>query len=79
MGKKHPDFYSCLIEFQKERDTETCMAELGLGKSVKAAPKREWIAIQERLRRIAEEYEDYKSEGRIIEYLEAMSYNVVVS
>ncbi|KAJ8680072.1 hypothetical protein QAD02_015859 [Eretmocerus hayati] len=31
VGKKHPDFYSCLKEFQEEqRDSETCLVELGL-------------------------------------------------
>lgn len=41
VGKKHQDLYYLLTEFQKEQaDSEIIIAELGLGRKVKAAPKK---------------------------------------
>ena len=41
VGKNHPDLYSALKEFQKEQaDVEIAVAELSLGRSVKAEPKK---------------------------------------
>ena len=41
MGKNHPDLYSLLKQFQNEQsDSEAMIAELSLGRLVKAAPKK---------------------------------------
>ena len=41
IAKHHPDLYSALKEFQKEQaNSEVILAELALGRSVKAAPKK---------------------------------------
>ncbi|CAD7001369.1 unnamed protein product, partial [Ceratitis capitata] len=69
-GKHHPDLYSLLREFQKEQaDTEVSIAEISLGKSVKAAPKRKWITIQKRLQGIVANYEHYRRNQDILTYL----------
>ena len=41
MEKNHPDLFSALVEFQKEQaDSEIAIAEISLGRKVKAAPKK---------------------------------------
>ena len=71
VGKSHPDLYSCLTELQKEQgNTEMELLELNLGRNVKAAPKEKWISVQVRLRRLAREYENYKSNDELMKYLE---------
>lgn len=77
MGKNHPDLYSALKEFQKEQaDTEIAVAEIGLGRKVKAAPKKKWIDFQNKIRLITLEYEDYV--GQELEFLRAIAHNIVL-
>lgn len=79
VGKHHPDLYAALREIQKEQaDTETAISELSLGKTVKAAPKKKWVDAQERLSMIVRDYENYKDNDMIIEYLESLSFNIVL-
>lgn len=78
IGRDHPDFYSALTEILKEQsDTETIITEISLGRNVAAGPKRKWLQYQSRLRAIVNEYETYKEEGRIIDYLRAIACNIV--
>lgn len=79
VGKHHPDLYSLLTEVQKEQaDTECAIAELSLGRSVKAAPKKKWYLLQSRLQAITASYEDYKRENKLLDFLRAISYNIVL-
>ena len=52
------------------------VAKLSLGRKVKAAPKKKWMENQERLSRIVHDYEIYKNDDKIFEYLTALSYNI---
>lgn len=80
VNKDHPDLYAFLTQIQKEQqDTETCLVELSLGRSVKAAPKKQWVALQRRFLRISEEYQKYKDENRTLEYLKTISHNILLS
>ena len=54
---------------------EICVAELGLGKKVKAAPNKKWTELQTRLEGIAAEYQSRP----IIEYLGALGHNINLS
>ena len=77
MGKNHPDLFSALKEFQKEQaDTEISVAELGLGRKVRAAPKKKWVECQNKIRSIVLEYDMYI--GRELEYLRAIAHNIVL-
>lgn len=68
VGKHHPDLYSLLTEIQKKQaDTEVAIAEISIGRAVKAAPKKKWFAFQRRLQGIVGIYEDYE----ILEFLRA--------
>lgn len=78
LGKHHPDMYTFLKEIQKEQaDTEVSIAELSLGKKVKAAPKKKWLELQARVRSVALRYDDeFKRENRLLDYLRTIGYNV---
>lgn len=80
LGKHHPDMYTFLRELQKEQaDTEVSLAELSLGRKVKAAPKQKWLQVQERIHSIVAEYDDYKRGDRILDYLRTIGYNINLS
>lgn len=80
VGKNHPDLYSALKEFQKEQaDTEGCLAEFSLGRTVKAMPKKKWNTVQKRLRTITLQYERYRDEGRTMDYLRSIAHNVTIT
>jgi len=80
LGKHHPDLYSALGEFQKVQGyIEVCIAELALGKRVKVAPKRKWVELQERIQGIAEQYDTYKANNDIINYLHTLGNNIVLT
>ena len=65
------------MELQKEQaDTESCVAELSLGRKVKALPKQKWVTVQERIQDVASEYETYKRDGNVIDFLRTLSYNI---
>lgn len=77
MGKNHPDLYSLLIQFQKEQGaTELTIAELNLGKSVKAGPKKKWYDHQQRVRNVVMDYENFKNESNEMDYLKNLAYNI---
>lgn len=74
--KDHPDLYSCIKEFQKEQgDVETTILEANLGRNPKAAPKKQWVQTQLRLQKIVLNYNNYKNNGEILNYLRNVSYN----
>ena len=80
VGKHHPDLYSAFKELQKEQgDTEIYIVELSLGRKIKAAPKKKWVDTQDRLRRIAKKYDDYKNTGRVLDYMRSIAYNIIIS
>ena len=77
IGKDHPHLYSALTEFKKEQaDTESCIKDLNLGKSVKAASKRKWIELQRRMRSIVLTNEVHRADKTIAEYIENLA-NVI--
>ncbi|PSN53357.1 hypothetical protein C0J52_23306 [Blattella germanica] len=68
--------FSTLEELKKEQsDTETALQQLALGQSVKAKPKRKWIRTQDRIRSITLEYNIYKNENRLLDYLRTLGHN----
>lgn len=80
VGKHHPDIYSALKEFQKEQaDVEISIAEIGLGRKVKAQPKPKWIEYQNKLKNIVDSYVHYREEHGTLEYLKALAHNIVIS
>ena len=79
VGKHHPDVYSAMHEFQKEQaEMESIIAELSLGKRVRAQPKKKWVELQQRIQTIASSYEEYKERDDVMEYLKNLSYNITV-
>lgn len=79
VGKNHPDLYSCLVELQKEQSyTESSISELALGKRIKAAPKRQWSMLQDRVQDIVKEYDEHKANNTVLDYLRALGHNIVL-
>lgn len=79
VGKHHPDLYTLLLEFKKEQgEVEGTVADLSLGKSVKAAPKKNWITHQNRIRNITLNYDNYRRDGEVLLYLKALSNNIIL-
>lgn len=79
VGKHHPDLYSALHELQKEEaDTEVSIRELALGKKIKAAPKKKWIMLQDRIKAITLKYDEYKNGDRELEFLRALGHNITL-
>ncbi len=77
VAKHHSDLYSLLNEIQKEQaDSKIMVTELSLGRRVKAAPKRKWLEVLSRLWRIVENYNEYKTEGKELEFLKPIAYNI---
>jgi len=69
LGKHHSDMYTFLKELPKEQgDTEVSLTEPALGKK--------WLELQTRIRSIVFEYDEYKSDNRILEYLRNIGCNV---
>ncbi len=52
------------------------VTELSLGQRVKAAPMRKWLEVRSSLRRIVENYNGYKTEGKELEFLKSIAYNI---
>jgi len=79
VGKHHASLYTTLAEFKKEQDDiETILAQVDLGQSVKAAPKKKWLIAQRRIRNIVATYETYKEEDRVLEYLRTLGHNFIL-
>lgn len=79
VGKKHPDLYYLLTEFQKEQgDTEIVIAELGLGRRVRDAPKKDWVDRQEKIQHLVENFETHRAAGTELNYLKSLSYKVTL-
>lgn len=78
VNKHHPDLYLCLKEFQKEQvDVEIGLLEVAQGKSIKDAPKREWVESKMRLQRIVRTYVQKQEQGEVMQYLTTIA-NIVV-
>lgn len=79
VGKNHPDFYSLLMEIQKEQaDTDIAITELSLGRKIKAAPKKKWIDYQLKIQHIAADFDTYKRDGKELEFLQLIGCNIVL-
>ena len=74
--RKHPDLYTLLHELKKEQgDTEVGILELRMGRRIKAAPKKKWLEIHQRVRTTLKGYPAF-GVARIIEFLKLVSYNI---
>lgn len=49
--------------------------EVRMGRKVKLAPKKKWRDLQQRIRTIVADYETYKQEGRILDYLRTLGHH----
>jgi len=79
VGKNHPSFYHLVRELQKEqRDTEVMVRELSLGRKVKVPQLKRYQRVDERLQSIAEDYQTYKQEGRVLDYLRDCGHNITL-
>ncbi|KAK3929145.1 PKS-NRPS hybrid synthetase [Frankliniella fusca] len=75
VGKSHPSLYPLILEFKKEQaDTSVMIAELNVGKQVKQPQRQMFRRINQRLQRLAEQYNHFKEEGRLLEYLRACGH-----
>ena len=75
MGKNRPHLYAFLKENLKEQgDTEIAVVELSLGRKIKLAPRKKWLNVQKKLRRIVQKYEDYQ----ILEYLKGVGQTLII-
>lgn len=80
VAKHHPDLYAALGELQKEQgNTQICLAELSLGRRVKNSPTRKWYTLQDRIRSIVLEFDDYVTNNEEIEYQRNLAHITVLS
>ncbi|KAK3929190.1 FLYWCH-type zinc finger-containing protein 1 [Frankliniella fusca] len=79
VGKDHPSVYALIKELQKEQgNSERQMADLELGKVVKAPQRLKYRMVTERLQRISGRYEEMKAEGRRVDFLRACGNNLTL-
>ena len=80
IGKTHPDIYTSFSEIQKEQaDTEATIAEFSMGRKVKAALKRKWTELQDRMSGIVQKYNTYEgSDELLMDYLRTLSPNIII-
>lgn len=79
VGKNHPDVYNLINEFQKEQaDSEIHVQEFHLGRKLKAGPKKKWVLLQNRVKTIVANYNTFKDEDNVLEYLRLLSNNAVI-
>lgn len=79
VGKHHPSLFGGLEEFRKEQaDTETILAQMELGQSVKAAPKKKWLRLHKNIRNVVGQYEGYKAQGDVVSYLRTLGHHFVL-
>ncbi|KAK3913903.1 FLYWCH-type zinc finger-containing protein 1 [Frankliniella fusca] len=79
VGKDHPSVYALIKELQKEQgNSERQMADLELGKVVKAPQRLKYRMVTERLQRISSRYEEMKAEGRRVDFLRACGNNLTL-
>lgn len=77
VGKSHPTVYNIIREFMKEAaDTAVMTAEIDLGRKVKQPQRAKYRRINARLQALAEKYEEYKQDGRRMDYIRACGHNV---
>lgn len=77
LSRPHPDLFTALRELQLEQpDTETILAELSAERKVKALPRHKWVLAQERIQGLTAEYQDYKDNNNVLEFLRIMSNNI---
>jgi len=71
--------YTNLAEFKKEQnDIKTILAQVDLGQSAKAAPKKKWLIAQRRIRSLVATYETYREEDWVLEYLRTLGHNFIL-
>jgi len=78
VNKSHPALYAIVMEFQKEEeDTTAMMKDLDGGKKIRQATRKKYQNINFRLQALADNhYQEYKQEGRLLDYMEACGHNV---
>jgi len=71
VGKPHPSLYALIKALKKEQDTtEKRIAELEEGKQIRQDQRREYRKAAEKLSTLTGRYEEFKEDGRILEYLQ---------
>ena len=55
------------------------MVELSLGRRVKNTPARKWVSVQDRVRSIVLEYNDYVTSQTELEYLRNLANTIVLN
>ncbi len=77
VGKYRSDLYFLMNEIQKEQaNSEIMITELSLGRRVKAALKWNWSEVQSTVRRIVENYNEYKTDRKELEFFKSMDYSI---
>lgn len=76
-GKSHPSFYTFLKEIQKEQsDSETMLRQLSIGDSIRKPRSLDQKRMEKRITNIVNEYETYKEENNLLDYLKNVGYNI---
>ncbi len=76
IGKSQPTIFNLVKEFQKEEaDVRVMMAELDAGKTIRQPQRQKYRHINERLRNLTSHYEEYKAEGRLVDFTRSCGHN----
>jgi len=80
VNKSHPDLCSFLGTIKKEEgDVNTLIVEVGLGKRVRAGKRRKYSSLETRLKNVCDNYDDYKVDTRVMEYLHNVGCNIYLA
>jgi len=53
------------------------LRELALGQQIRKSRAPRWNKIDQRIRNIVAQYDDYEAEGMILDYLRAIGYHLL--
>ena len=80
VSKSHPDLYAFLaVVLAEQKDVETQLVEVSIGRTVRPAKRRKYAVLQDRLHALVSEYETYNLEGNTLQYLRTVSYNICIA
>ena len=75
VGKSRPSLFPLIVEFKKEQgDMSVMITELSLGKQVKQPQRLKYQRINQRLQRLAGQYNNFQDQGRRLKYLRDCSH-----
>lgn len=79
VGRDHPNFYKFLASLVKEQDnTEKTLTQMDLGQLVKRGKTQTQQKREDKILNIVRRYDEFRTEGQEMRYLDCLGYYVNV-